>query len=104
MTNKLISLVIIMFILSIGRGYSDDQFIFPKEKPSIFKKVDKNSSPSSSVNLPQKKPSINHEQKQKKEVIIKNDLKTVEKKEIRKVENIQKKKFICFSTKETNNL
>ena len=41
MTNKLISLVIIMFILSIGRSYSDDQFIFPKEKPSIFKKVDK---------------------------------------------------------------
>ena len=55
MTNKLISLVIIMFILSIGRSYSDDQFIFPKEKPSIFKKVDKNSSSSPSVNLPQKK-------------------------------------------------
>ena len=99
MTNKLISLVIIMFILSIGRGYSDDQFIFPKEKPSIFKKVDKNSSPSSSVNLPQKKPSINHEQKQKKEVIIKNDLKTVEKKEIRKVENIQKKNSFVFPQK-----
>ena len=71
MTNKLISLVIIMFILSIGRSYSDDQFIFPKEKPSIFKKVDKNLIPSSSVNLPQKKPLINQEQKQKKEVIIK---------------------------------
>ena len=30
-------------------------------------KVDKNLSPSSSVNLPQKKPLINQEQKQKKE-------------------------------------
>ena len=40
-----------MFILSIGRSYSEDQFIFPKEKPSIFKKVDKNSSPSSCIFL-----------------------------------------------------
>ena len=38
MTNKLISLVIIA-ILSIGHAYSDEQFIFPKEKPSIFKKL-----------------------------------------------------------------
>ena len=45
MTNKLISLAIIMFILLIGQSYSDDQFLFPKEKPSIFKKIDKNFSP-----------------------------------------------------------
>ena len=38
MTNKLISLVIIIFILSTGHNYSDEQFLFPKEKPSIFKK------------------------------------------------------------------
>ena len=59
MTNKLISLVIITFILTIGQSYSADQFLFPKEKPSIFKKIDKNFSPSSSENLPQKKPLIN---------------------------------------------
>ena len=41
MINKLISLVIIMFILTLGRSYSDEQFIFPKEKPPIFKKIDK---------------------------------------------------------------
>ena len=59
MTNKLISLVIIIFILSIGQSYSDDQFLFPKEKPSIFKKIDKNFISTSSENLPQKKPIIN---------------------------------------------
>ena len=31
-----------MLILSIGRSYSDNQFLFPKEKPSIFKKIIKN--------------------------------------------------------------
>jgi hypothetical protein len=41
MTNKLISLVIITFILTIGCSYSDEQFLFPKEKPSIFKKIEK---------------------------------------------------------------
>ena len=41
MTNKLISLVIITFILSTGRSYSDERFLFPKEKPSIFKKINK---------------------------------------------------------------
>ena len=39
MTNKLISLVIIMLFLSVGRSFSEDQFLFPKEKPSIFKKL-----------------------------------------------------------------
>ena len=83
MTNKLISLVIIMFILSTGQSYSDDQFLLPKEKPSIFKKIDKDFSPPSSGNLPQKKPLINEEQEQKKEVVVK--------KEIKKVETAQKK-------------
>ena len=59
MTNKLISLVIIIFFLSIGRSYSDGQFLFPKEKPSIFKKVNKDPGKSFSNNLPQKKPLAN---------------------------------------------
>ena len=41
MTNKLISLVLIVFILSIGHSYSGEQVLFPKEKPSIFKKIKK---------------------------------------------------------------
>ena len=99
MTNKLISLVIITFILSIGQSYSDDQFIFPKEKPSIFKKIDKNLSPSSSGNLPQKKPIINQEQDQKKEVVTKKEIKTEEKKEIKKVEASKKKISFIFPQK-----
>ena len=42
MTNKLISLVIITFFLLIGHTYSGEQFLYPKEKPSIFKKLSKN--------------------------------------------------------------
>ena len=61
MTNKLISLVIITFFLSIGYSYSNEQFLFPKEKPSIFKKINKNPGKSFSSNLPQKKPVINQE-------------------------------------------
>ena len=60
MTNKLISLVIITFILLIGRSYSENQFLFPKEKPSIFKKINKGTGESFSSNLPQKKPLTNH--------------------------------------------
>jgi len=91
MINKLISLAIIMFILLIGQSYSDDEFLFPKEKPSIFKKIDKNFSPSSSGDLPQKKPLINQEQDQKKEAVVKN--------EIKKVETIQKKSSFILPQK-----
>ena len=68
MTNKLISLVIITFILSIGHSYADQPFIFPKEKPSIFKKINKDPGKSFSSNLPQKKPVTNQEKEQKKDV------------------------------------
>ena len=99
MTNKLISLVIIMFILSIGHSYSDNQFLFPKEKPSIFKKIDKDFSPSSSGNLPQKKPLINQNQEQKKKALEKDELEIKEKKKVKKVETIQKKSSFVFPQK-----
>ena len=95
MANKLISLVVIMLILSIGRSYSDDQFLFPKEKPSIFKKINKNFSPSSLGDLPQKKPLIKQDQNQKKEVVVKKE----EKKDIKKVETSQKKNAFIFPQK-----
>ena len=62
MTNKLISLVII-FILSIGHSYSDEQFLLPKEKPSIFKKINKDPGKNFSSNLPKKKPIANQKKK-----------------------------------------
>ncbi len=106
MTNKLISLVIITFILLIGRSYSENQFLFPKEKPSIFKKINKGSGESFSSNLPQKKPLTDQEKEQKKEIIQKQevivkdkkpDLK--EKKEVKKVEVIKKKSSFLFPQK-----
>ena len=97
MTNKLISLVLIIFILSIGHSYSDDQFILPKGKPSIFKKIIKDTGVSFSNNLPQKKPLIEEKKeviKQKKviEVVKKESIK--EKKEVKKVEIKRKSSFI----------
>ena len=99
MINKLISLVVLIFILSIGQSYSDDQFLFPKEKPSIFKKIDRNITQSSSENLPQKKPLINKKQEQEKEVVVKNEIKTKEKKGIKRVETVLTKSSFVFPQK-----
>ena len=97
MTNKLISLVIIIFIFSIGLSYSNEQFLFPKEKPSIFKKINKNPEKSFSSNLPQKKPIINQERDQKKEIIKNKEIVVKdkkadpnEKKEVKQIEPIKK--------------
>ena len=86
MTNKLISLVIIMLILSIGRSYSENQFLFPKEKPSIFKKIIKNEDQNFSSNLPQKKPLISPKEEAKKEIIEKKAPDIIKKKETKKIE------------------
>ena len=106
MTNKLISLVIIAIFLSIGHGYSDEQFIFPKEKPSIFKKINKSPVESLSSNLPQKKPLIIPEKGQKKEVnqnkkvsVNEKGVDIKKKKETKKDEVTKKKSFFIFPQK-----
>ena len=105
MTNKLISLVIIIFILSVGRSYSDEQFLFPKEKPSIFKKINKDPRESYSSNLPQKKPLINEEKEQKKDITKKQEVikdkkaASKDKREVKKEELIKKKVFFIFPQK-----
>ena len=68
MTNKLISLVILTFFFIAGHSYSNEKFLFPKEKPSIFKKIDKNKDKTFSKDLPQKKPIIEKKQVQESEV------------------------------------
>ena len=65
MTNKLISLVILTFFFIAGHSYSNEKFLFPKEKTSIFKKIDKNKDKTFSKDLPQKKPIIEKKQIQK---------------------------------------
>ena len=85
MLNKLISLVFLLLFFNVNVVYSETDFLLPQKKPSIFKKIDKNFSPSSSGNLPQKKPLINQGQDQKEEVVVKKE----EKKEIKKIKTIE---------------
>ena len=109
MTIKLISLVIITFFLLSGRSYSEDQFLFPKKKPSIFKSTDNSEKIDFSKNLPQRKPLIQKGENIEKEKIVKqteiNGGKKIKKKEIITQKNLfifpQKKPAIYkASTKE----
>tara|TARA_B100001063_G_scaffold243439_1_gene274052 strand:+ start:18 stop:2261 length:2244 start_codon:yes stop_codon:yes gene_type:complete len=81
MTNKLISLAILIFFLLAGHSFSDEKFLFPKEKPSIFKKIDKNVVQKNLDGLPQKKPIIKQNESPKKDVLT--DKKVTERKEIK---------------------
>ena len=55
MIIKLISLVIITLFLLSGQSYSEDQFLFPEKKPSIFKSADNTEKTDLNKGLPQKK-------------------------------------------------
>ena len=66
MTNKLISLVLLISILVTGYAYAEDQFLFPKKKPSVFKKIQRNIESENWKNLPQKKPIIQTDTKKTK--------------------------------------
>ena len=85
MTIKLISLVIITLFLLSGHSYSEDQFLFPKKKPSIFKSTDNREKIDFFKNLPQRKPIV-----QKDENIEKK--KIVEKKRLKRKKKSKKKK------------
>ncbi len=89
MINKLISLAILTFFLLIGHSYSETQFLYPKKKPSIFKPIDKTSEKKIQSNLPQRKPIIQNDKTQEKQVLKKE--KIVEKKEV-EVKTEQQKK------------
>ena len=58
MLNRLISLVFLLSFLNINSVYSDTDFLLPLEKPSIFKKTEKQIQESVSKNLPVPKPKI----------------------------------------------
>ena len=62
MTNKLISLVLITFFLLISHSYSESQFLFPKKKPSVFSKINRNIGQDNLKNLPPRKPIIQEKQ------------------------------------------
>ena len=68
MSNKLISLALLIFFLAAGYSYSEDRFLFPKKKPSVFKKIETNRESVNHKNLPQKKPIIKSEDHLQKSV------------------------------------
>ena len=89
MINKLISLALLIFFLTTGYGYSDSQFLFPKKKPSIFKKIERNIASEIQKNLPQKKPIIQTDDQ--KDNVIKTKKITEKKIELKKEETVIKK-------------
>ena len=58
MPYKLISLVFLLFFLITNKAYSENEFLLPVKKPSIFKKIEKNTTSNKETNLPQKKPVV----------------------------------------------
>ena len=89
MINKLISLPLLIFFLTSTNSYSEDKFLFPKKKPSVFKKIEKNISSTNIQDLPQRKPIIQSEVK--KDIIIEKKKTSVKKVEP-KIKSIEKKK------------
>ena len=83
MPYKLISLVFLLFFLISNIAFSEDQFILPVKKPSIFKKMESKISKDINTNLPQQKPTIQTQSNEKK----------IEKKEIKENVNVDKKKI-----------
>jgi soluble lytic murein transglycosylase len=94
MTNKLISLALLIFFLTISYSHSDDQFLFPKKKPSVFKKIERTVKSENVQHLPQKKPIIQAEIKQDKTVKTKKT--EVKKIDIKKKEIVNKSKVDIF--------
>ena len=56
MPNKLISLVFLFIFLIVNKAYSENEFILPVKKPSVFKKIEKSITSKITNKLPQKKP------------------------------------------------
>ena len=86
MLNRLISLVILSLILSFSYAISSEtNFILPKEKPSIFKKIDIKTSKDKKP-IPAKKPIFKADKKEEKKPEVE---KIIKKKESVKKEKIK---------------
>ena len=77
-------------------SYTDDQFLFPKKKPSVFKKIEKSVSSVNLKKLPQRKPIIKLEDK--KDISIK-----IENKDRNKIEIKKKESVLTAGVKDINN-
>ena len=98
MTIKLISLVIITLFLLSGHSYSEEQFLFPKKKPSIFKNIKNSKKIDLSENLPQRKPLIKKEEDIEKSKEVKKE-EVAEKKEVEKTVTFTTKSSFIYPQK-----
>ena len=106
MPYKLISLVFLLFFLTIGNTYSENQFILPVKKPSIFKNNDSKVQDYINRNLPQAKPRIekkpiekivlNKQNQQNKELNTKKDNSKIDTKLSKKVFLYPQKKPVTY--------
>ena len=87
MLIRLISLAILLLLIDTNHiSLTDENFLLPKDKPSVFKKIEKPRTTSKDL-LPQSKPIIKTETTQeKKDVKEKVKVKAKEEKKIVKVE------------------
>ena len=81
MLNRLISLVFLLTFLNINVVYSENNFLLPQKKPSIFKKSEKQINEVISKNLPIPKPRIENKNSDKNAQKIE---KTIVKKQVTK--------------------
>ena len=104
MLIRLISLAILLLILNVNHiGLANEKFILPKDKPSVFKKIEKSKTEVRNP-LPQSKPSI----KTKEKLEVKDQKineKNVLKKKRRKTDNKSRERVknsqFYFASKET---
>ena len=87
MLIRLISLAFLFTVFNVEYTYSSEKtFIYPKEKPSVFKKIDRKKT-SKSIILPSNKPEI-------KSNINKTNTKIIKEKKIKEVKkDLSVKKF-----------
>ena len=90
MLIRLISLAILLLLIDTNHiSLADENFILPKDKPSVFKKIEKPRTTSKDL-LPQSKPIIKTETIQKKEE-VKEKVKVKVKEEEKIVKKVEKK-------------
>ena len=75
MPYKLISLVFLFIILIVNKAYSENEFILPVKKPSVFKKIEKSITSKITNELPQKKPILQSTVTKQKPVEEKKEIK-----------------------------
>ena len=92
MLNRLISLVFLLSFLNINVVYSENNFLLPQKKPSIFKKSEKQINEVISKNLPIPKPRIENKNSEKNTQKIEKT--TVEKQVTKSTEKIISSFFV----------